>query len=91
MRILLATHQFFPDHHAGTEVATRDVGLELGARGHEVHVLTVLTSESGRSREVDAVDYEHRGLRVHALRLPSRGPELPSGRRATSVSSTEPW
>jgi glycosyltransferase involved in cell wall biosynthesis len=73
VRILLANHQFFPAHHAGTEVATRDVGLELLGRGHEVHVLTGQAKAPGLSTEVQAVDYTYRGLEVHAIRLPVRG------------------
>lgn len=40
MRILLTTHQFFPDFIAGTEVLTRAVAREMIRRGHEVRVLT---------------------------------------------------
>lgn len=72
MRILLTTHQFFPVHFAGTEVAARDTGLELLERGHEVHVLTVDPRPGHSGPEIGTVDYDHRGLRVHALRIPDR-------------------
>jgi glycosyltransferase involved in cell wall biosynthesis len=72
MRILLAVHQFLPTHFAGTEVAARDTGLELLRRGHEVHVLTVDPTPEYSKPEIGATDYLHRGLRVHALRIPDR-------------------
>jgi glycosyltransferase involved in cell wall biosynthesis len=77
MRILLTTHQFFPRHHAGTEVAARDAGLEMLRRGHDVHILTVEPNGVRPSPVVEGSDYEYRGLRVHALREPPRpvGPE----------------
>ena len=70
MRILLTTHQFFPKHYAGTEVAARDAGLELLRRGHDVHVLTVDPDSSSGSAELESIDYEYRGLQVHAIHLP---------------------
>ncbi len=79
MRVLLTTHQFFPTHFAGTEVAARDTGLELLRRGHEVHVLTVDPSPGNSGPEVGATDYGHRGLRVHALRVPDRLPARQAG------------
>jgi glycosyltransferase involved in cell wall biosynthesis len=79
MRVLLTTHQFFPRHFAGTEVAARDTGLELLERGHEVHVLTVDPAPGHSGPEVGCVDYDHRGLRVHALRIPDRLPARRGG------------
>ena len=70
MRILLPVHQFLPTHFAGTEVAARDTGLELLRRGHDVHVLTVDSTPGYSKPEIAATDYLHRGLRVHALRIP---------------------
>jgi glycosyltransferase involved in cell wall biosynthesis len=72
VRILLTTHQFFPDYFAGTEVAACDTGVELLRRGHEVHVLTVDPRPGHSGPEVAASDYTYRGLRVHALRVPDR-------------------
>ena len=40
MKVLLTTHQYFPDFSAGTEVLTRSVARELLARGHQVHIFT---------------------------------------------------
>lgn len=72
MRILLTAHQFLPKHSSGTEVLTRDTGLEMLRRGHEVHVLTVDPAESKKSLDVRYEDYDYRGLKVRALRLPKR-------------------
>ncbi len=71
MRILLVVHQFLPRYSSGTEVLTRDTGIELSNRGHEVHVLTVDPHPKVRPDVVEADDYEFAGLRVHALRLPA--------------------
>ena len=37
----MTAHQFLPKYSSGTEILTRDTGLEMLARGHEVYVLTV--------------------------------------------------
>jgi glycosyltransferase involved in cell wall biosynthesis len=68
LRILLVVHQFLPDHYGGTEQLTSHTGLELLARGHEVHVLTAgagLGSES--SAGVPSREYDYQGLKVHAV------------------------
>ena len=70
MRILLTVHQFFPKHHSGTEVLTRDTGLEMLGRGHEVHVLTTDPSAHRASGGLGHRDYDYRGLKVHCLELP---------------------
>lgn len=72
MRILLTAHQFFPEYSRGTEVLTRDTGLEMLRRGHEVHVLTVDPSATGGIASVLHEDYDYRGLKVRALALPRR-------------------
>lgn len=69
MKILLTVHQFFPRHSSGTEVLTRDTGLELLARGHEVHVLTTAPTDQA-SIDVRYEDYDHRGLKVRAIGVP---------------------
>lgn len=72
MRILLTAHQFLPKYSYGTEVLTRDTGLEMMRRGHEVHVLTTDPDASGKSANIGYEDYDHRGLKVRALKLPRR-------------------
>jgi glycosyltransferase involved in cell wall biosynthesis len=70
MRVLLTTHQFFPNHGNGTEVLARDTGVEMLKRGHDVHVLTVDPALHAEPGEVAHEDYEYRGLKVRALGLP---------------------
>jgi glycosyltransferase involved in cell wall biosynthesis/SAM-dependent methyltransferase len=70
LRILLAVHCFLPKYSSGTEILTRDTGLEMLRRGHEVHVLTVDPAAHGKSVDVRHEDYDYRGLKVHALALP---------------------
>jgi glycosyltransferase involved in cell wall biosynthesis len=72
MRVLLVVHQFLPRYSYGTEVLTRDTGLEMLRRGHEVYVLTTDPGAQGESLDVRHEDYDYRGLRVHALKLPRR-------------------
>lgn len=76
MRVLLVVHQFLPRYSYGTEVLTRDTGLEMLRRGHEVHVLTTDPDAQGKSLDVRHEDYDYRGLKVHALRLPKRKSSL---------------
>jgi glycosyltransferase involved in cell wall biosynthesis len=72
MKVLLTVHQFFPKYQSGTEVLTRDTGLEMLKRGHEVHVLTTDPSADGRSTSLRHKDYDYRGLKVRALELQKR-------------------
>jgi glycosyltransferase involved in cell wall biosynthesis len=72
VRVLLVVHQFLPKHSFGTEVLTRDTGLEMLRRGHEVHVLTTNPEAQGKSLDVRHEDYKYRGLKVHSLWLPGR-------------------
>jgi len=68
--VLLTTHQFFPKHTAGTEVAALSTGIEMLGRGHEVHVLTVDPDVRKESAEIGYKDYNYRGLALRALELP---------------------
>lgn len=70
MRVLLVVHQFLPNYSYGTEVLTRDTGLEMLRRGHEVHVLTTDPGAQGRSLDVRHEDYNYQGLKVRSLQLP---------------------
>src|SRR4051794_13192559 len=70
MRILIVVHQFMPHHYAGTEVLARDTGLELLRRGHDVHVLTAKLVPPRDFDRIVSHDYDHRGLKVHAVELP---------------------
>jgi glycosyltransferase involved in cell wall biosynthesis len=72
LRVLLTVQQFLPRYSGGTEVLTRDTGLEMMARGHEVHVLTVDPDAQGKSIDVSYEDYDYLGLKVRALGLPRR-------------------
>ena len=61
MKILLTTHQFFPEYTSGTEVLTYNVARELKALGHTVNVFTghpseVELTDGGRLKEYDYED-----------------------------------
>jgi len=74
--VLLTTHQFFPKHTAGTEVAALSTGIEMLGRGHEVHVLTVDPDVRKESAEIGYKDYNYRGLALRALELPKPTSQL---------------
>lgn len=76
MRVLLTTHQFQPKYSGGTEILARDTGLEMLARGHDVHVLAVDPEARGRSIDVSYEDYDYRGLKVRSIGLPRRKSRL---------------
>jgi glycosyltransferase involved in cell wall biosynthesis len=46
MRILLASHLFFPGHRAGTEVLTLELARSLRRKGHDVHIVTCTRHET---------------------------------------------
>ena len=45
MKILLASHLFFPQHRAGTEVLTLELARSLRRKGHDVHIATCTRHE----------------------------------------------
>jgi len=78
MRILLTTHQFFPEYQSGTEVLTYSVARELMSRGHEVRVLTGHPAEQAMSDEYRCDEYVYEGIHVfrfHHSYVPMAGQE----------------
>lgn len=65
MKFLLVTHQFFPDHSAGTEVLTRSVARELIARGQTVRIMTGYPGSASLADELRADEYEYEGMHVY--------------------------
>jgi glycosyltransferase involved in cell wall biosynthesis len=65
MRILLVSHDYLPNHPAGTEIYTHQLGLALKARGHDVHVFTTEKDISRPNLDVRLREWE--GLPVHEL------------------------
>jgi glycosyltransferase involved in cell wall biosynthesis len=65
MKVLLVVHNFLPNHSAGTEVYTLQLGQELERRGHEV---VVFTAEKDISLpDLSVSEREYGGLRVVEL------------------------
>jgi glycosyltransferase involved in cell wall biosynthesis len=60
LRILLIA-QFYPPVIGGVEVHVQALARGLAARGHDVHVATLATGDSGVGERIDE------GVRVHAL------------------------
>lgn len=65
MRILLTTHQFFPQFAAGTEVLTYSVARELIKRGHVVRVLAGYPSSANLADEDRYDEYDFEGIHVY--------------------------
>ncbi len=65
MRILLTTHQFFPQFSAGTEVLTLSVARELLRRGHEVHIYTGYPTNKALLDHERFDEYEFEGIHVY--------------------------
>jgi glycosyltransferase involved in cell wall biosynthesis len=65
VKVLLATHQFFPEFAAGTEVLTRSVARELIARGHAVRIVTGFPAKGDMPDGLRTDEYEFDGVRIH--------------------------
>ncbi|MFT5049949.1 MAG: glycosyltransferase involved in cell wall biosynthesis [Chlamydiales bacterium] len=65
MRILLVSHLFPPDHEAGTERYTAELGQRLAAAGHEVSVFT--TTKDIARPDLSVADRSFEGLAVREL------------------------
>ena len=65
MRILLTTHQFFPQFAAGTEILTYSVARELIKRGHVVRVLAGYPSRANLVDEDRFDEYDFEGIHVY--------------------------
>ena len=65
MRILLTTHQFFPQFAAGTEVLTYSVARELIKRGHTVRVLTGYPGSTSLADDDRFDGYNFDGIHVY--------------------------
>jgi len=65
MKILLTTHQFFPEYSAGTEVLTYSVARELLKRGHMVHILTGYPGSADLGEDDRFDEYDFEGIHVY--------------------------
>jgi len=65
MKILLTTHQFFPQFSAGTEVLTLSVAHELMKRGHIVHVFTGFPSIENLTDKERFDEYDYQGVHIY--------------------------
>ena len=78
MRILLAAHQFFPEHYAGVEIVTLGLAKEFRRRGHETFVLAPKRSILGNDIKPGEVeDYEFEGIPVRRIGRPREGISRP--------------
>jgi glycosyltransferase involved in cell wall biosynthesis len=71
MHLLLAVHQFFPRHYAGTERLTLDISHQLQRMGHSVTVLAYCPDEASGFAENGKClvkKYEYQGVPVIAIR-----------------------
>ena len=60
MRILFATHQYFPEHIGGTEVFTHGIATRLLKKNDDVAVFTYIESPSGNKKDfiITKTEYE---------------------------------
>lgn len=68
MKLLLATHLFFPDHRAGTEVLTLELARSFREKGNEVIIVTCVRhaqTDSMVDPWLTQTDYD--GFTVHQL------------------------
>jgi glycosyltransferase involved in cell wall biosynthesis len=65
VRVLLTTHQFFPDFSSGTEVLTLGVAKELMRRGHSVRVFSGYPQATTYPDESRCDQYEFENIRVY--------------------------
>jgi len=65
MRVLLVSHDYLPNHPAGTEIYTAQIGARLSQLGHEVQVFTTEKDISRPHLRLDRREWE--GLVVHEL------------------------
>ncbi len=68
MRVLLTTHQFFPDFSSGTETLALGVARELVARGVDVRILTGYPGQKSLDDAGRCDEYEYEGLTVYRVR-----------------------
>lgn len=64
MKILLTSHQFFPEHSAGTEVLTYKVAKELQRQGHQVILFTATPTKKPLSDSMRFDRYEYDGIPI---------------------------
>jgi glycosyltransferase involved in cell wall biosynthesis len=67
MKVVLATHFFFPTQTGGTEAYTLGLARALRARGHEPHILCAGEIEAAHGWPPRATDDVYDGIPVHRL------------------------
>ncbi|MBA4416360.1 MAG: hypothetical protein C0392_00390 [Syntrophus sp. (in: bacteria)] len=68
LRILLGTHQFFPEHRTGTEVLTLELARGLRDRNHTVHIITcVMEHKIAYTAKPWLTHDKYDGFSVHRL------------------------
>jgi glycosyltransferase involved in cell wall biosynthesis len=65
LKVLLVSHAFPPEHAAGTEAYTAQLGIELVRRGHDVHVFT--TEKDIARPHLSVRERDYTGLAVHEV------------------------
>jgi glycosyltransferase involved in cell wall biosynthesis len=65
VKVLLVCHNFPPEHAAGTETYTAQLGHELARRGHKVHVFT--TEKDISQPHLSQRERDYSGLQVHEV------------------------
>lgn len=74
MKILYATHQFYPDYGAGTELLTYMTASQMRSKGHSVSIVTGYPSKSPPEPKQAFDEYLYDNLTVHRYRHSSFHP-----------------
>lgn len=67
MRILLALHQYFPEHIGGTELYTHGIARRLTRDGFDVAVVTYVESQSPKSEDHIISRSAYEGIEVYRI------------------------
>ena len=67
MRILLAIHQYFPEHIGGTEVYTHGIAVRLKNLSYDVAVVTYIESPSADPGDFKTEEIFFEGIRIYRI------------------------
>ena len=67
MKILLATHQYFPEHIGGTEVYTHGIASRLLKKGDAVAVVTYIESTSGKRKDHIIIKSDYADVPIYQI------------------------
>lgn len=67
MKILLATHQYFPEHIGGTEIYTHGIARRLPGKGIDVAVVTYREEPSPKKERYIITETNYEGVKIYQI------------------------